>query len=307
MPDGPATNWRPITIHDSASFLWLGAGTLSFPCGELLGNLLSARRPQMMIGWFSAHVFMGPAQRRLMQRGRVVYCYHKIGQPPTATLDPFLYVSPSRFDEQLGQLHNQGYKTASLAELTDGKGMDGRKAIITFDDGCTDVLEHGLEILARHKFRAIQFLVSGFLGKRNQWDIEKGDVPEQLMDEAQVTEWLEAGHEIGSHSATHRNLRHLSEPEALVEIRDSKKALEDRFGIAVEHFCYPYGSWNPRLSQLVQEAGYRTGCTMDFGVNDSPVRKFELRRIIPLSNSELLAKICHRLGRKLARFAGGTR
>jgi peptidoglycan/xylan/chitin deacetylase (PgdA/CDA1 family) len=250
-----------------------------------------------MIGWFSAQVFMGPAQRRLMQRGVAVYCFHKIGQPPRTTLDPFLYVTPKRFDEQLGQLRSAGYTTASLGELTNAQG--GRKAIVTFDDGCADVLEQGLEILARHKFRAIQFLVSGFLGKRNEWDIEKGDVPEQLMDEAQVREWLKAGHEIGSHSVTHRNFRRLNEADALAEIRDSKKALEDRFGVKVEHFCYPFGGWNPRLSQLVQEAGYRTACTMEFGVNGPPVRAFELRRIIPLSNGEFLAKVRHRLGRKM--------
>lgn len=257
-----------------------------------------------MIGWFSAQVFMGPAQRRLMQRGVAVYCFHKIGQPPSSTLDPFLYVTASRFDAQLGQLQKQGYTTASLAELTDSKGVDGRKAIITFDDGCTDVLEHGLEILARHNFRAIQFLVSGFLGKRNEWDIAKGDVPERLMDEAQVQEWLKAGHEIGCHSATHRNLRHLSETEALMEIGDSKKVLEDRFGFKVDHFCYPYGSWNTRLSRLVEETGYRTACTMDFGVNEAPIRKFELRRMIPLSSNELLAKIRHRLRQ---RWAGQAR
>src|SRR5262252_5954252 len=255
-----------------------------------------------MIGWFSAQVFLGPAQRRLMQRGVAVFCYHKIGPAPTATRDPFLYVTPKRFDKELGQLRDAGYSSASLGELTDGQAMSSPKTVITFDDGCTDVLEHGLESLARHKFRAIQFLVSGFLGKRNEWDVEKGDVPEQLMDEAQVRQWLKSGHEIGSHSVSHRNLRRLNDAEALVEIRDSKKALEDRFGVQVEHFCYPFGGWNPRLSQLVQEAGYRTACTMDFGVNGAPIPNFELRRIIPLSNGEFLAKILHRLGRKLARF-----
>jgi peptidoglycan/xylan/chitin deacetylase (PgdA/CDA1 family) len=127
------------------------------------------------------------------------------------------------------------------------------------------------------------------------------------MDEAQIRQWLKAGHEIGSHSVTHRNLRRLNDADALLEIRDSKKALEDRFGVQVEHFCYPFGGWNPRVSQLVQEAGYRTACTMDFGVNGSPIRNFELRRIIPLSNGEFLAKILHRLGRKVGRVAGGTK
>ncbi len=253
-----------------------------------------------MIGCFTAHVFMGLAQRRLMRRGVAVFCYHKIGEAPAATRDPLLYVSPGDFGEQLGQLREAGYAAGQLGELHEKNGVVGRKAIITFDDGCRNVFEHGLRLLGDRQFRAIQFLVSGFLGKRNEWDVEKGDVAEPLMDERQVREWLEAGHQIGSHSITHRNLRRLAEADALAEIRDSKKSLEDRFGVSIEHFCYPFGGWNPRLSQLVEEAGYRTACTMDFGVNEVTTPKFSLKRIIPLSTGELLAKIRHRLRQRLA-------
>ncbi len=252
-----------------------------------------------MLGWFSARVFLGPAQHRLCGRSVPVFTYHKIAPPPPATRDPFLYHSPSRFDEQLAALRQQGYASAALTEVPGVKGNAGRKAVITFDDGCADVLEHGLGPLARHQFQATQFLVSSFLGRTNEWDVAKGDVPERLMTEAQVREWLAAGHEIGSHSATHRNLRHLNPGEAREEISGSKKALEDRFGLEVRHFCYPYGSWNPAVRDLVAQAGYQTACTMRFGVNPAGASPFELRRITPLSSLETLAKVRHRLARKL--------
>jgi peptidoglycan/xylan/chitin deacetylase (PgdA/CDA1 family) len=252
-----------------------------------------------MLDWFLARIFLGPAQRRLCGGGVPVFSYHKIALPPQGTTDPFLYHSPGRFDEQLATLRRHGYSWAPLTEVLAPKGDSGRKAVITFDDGCANVLEHGLGPLARHQFRAIQFLVAGFLGQINEWDVAKGDVPERLMDETQVREWLAAGHEIGSHSVTHRNLRHLSPAEAREEIFGSKKSLEDRFGLEVRHFCYPYGSWNPLVRDLVAAAGYRTACTMRFGINHADASPFELRRIIPLSSGETLAKIRHRLGRKI--------
>ncbi len=252
-----------------------------------------------MLGRVSNKVFLGPAQRRLCGLGLPILTYHKIAEPPAATTDPFLYVTPRRFDEQLAALRRHGFKSASLATWLPANGNAEKQIVITFDDGCRNVLDHGLEPLARHQHRAIQFLVARFIGRRNEWDIAKGDVAETLMDESQVRQWLAAGHEIGSHSATHRNLRHLSTAELREEIFASKKLLEDSFGVAIKHFCYPYGSWNESVRDLVGEAGYQTACTMDFGVNDSTARPLELRRIIPLSSGELLGKIRHRLARKV--------
>jgi peptidoglycan/xylan/chitin deacetylase (PgdA/CDA1 family) len=254
-----------------------------------------------MLGWLTPYVFLGAAQRRLMIRGLPVLNYHKLGTPPPGTRDPFLYVRPAEFDAQLAALRQLGYVSSALDAFCSSGASPHHQAVITFDDGCRSVLELGLDALSRHQFRAIQFLVAGMLGQRNEWDIRKGDSPEALMDEAQVRAWLQAGHEIGSHSMTHPNLRHLSPAEAREEIFASKKSIEDRFGLEVRHFCYPYGSWNPAVRDLVAEAGYATACTMRFGVSPLSADKFQLSRIVPLSSSELLAKIAHRLARKIRR------
>lgn len=253
-----------------------------------------------MLGWFSNRIFLGVAQRRLIQRGVPIFAYHKIAEPAPGTRDPFLYVRPKRFDEQLSALRRAGLISDTLDQHSQFKN-GARSAVITFDDGFTSALRHGLEILARHQFRAIQFLVAGSLGKQNHWDVSKGDVSEQLMDETQIREWLAAGHQIGSHSMTHRNLRHLSPAEMREEIFASKKLLEDRFGVEIKNFCYPYGSWNQAVRELVAKAGYSTACTLEFGVNDKDTPAYELRRIYPLSNGEMLRKIVHRLARRFFR------
>jgi peptidoglycan/xylan/chitin deacetylase (PgdA/CDA1 family) len=265
-----------------------------------------------MLGRFSQRIFMGHAQRQLLKSGVPIFAYHKIALPPAATRDSFLYVSPGEFEAQLAELERAGFSSAALDELVprakvaENASCLAEKAVITFDDGFRSVLENGLESLSRHKFHAIQFLVAGMLGKKNAWDVAKGDVAEDLMDEIQIREWIAAGHEIGSHSNTHRNLRHLSAAEAREEISGSKKSLEDRFGIEVRHFCYPYGSWNEAVRDLAAEAGYRSACSLVFGVNEPMTPAYELRRIIPLSNGEMARKIRHRLARKLGAWLGAN-
>ncbi len=253
-----------------------------------------------MLGWCSDRIFLGSAQRKLCARGVPILTYHKIATPPAGTIDPFLYLTPASFDEQLAALRRDGYSSASLTETLPPAGNPRKRVVITFDDGCANVLQNALPQLAQHQFHAIQFLVAKFLGKQNEWDIRKGDSPEPLMDECQVREWLAAGHEIGSHTATHPNLRRLSPADARDEIFSSKKLLEDRFGLAIKHFCYPYGAWNQTVRDIVAEAGYHTACTMDFGINTASTPRFELNRIIPLSSREMLAKIRHRLAKKFS-------
>ena len=253
-----------------------------------------------MLGIFTRLVFLGAAQRRCLARGLPIFTYHKISKPPKRTTDPFLYVTAEKFDQELGALRAAGYQSGSLDQLPSPGDSTSQFAIITFDDAFANVLKNALEPLRRHRFSAIQFVVAGRLGQINDWDLDKGDLSENLMDETQIREWLAAGHDLGSHSMTHRNLRHLNAGDLREEIFGSKKALEDKFGRAIRHFCYPYGSYNDAVKDLVRQAGYQTASTVKFGVNNSKVSPLELRRIIPLTDAELIGKVWHRLSRRVA-------
>jgi peptidoglycan/xylan/chitin deacetylase (PgdA/CDA1 family) len=117
------------------------------------------------------------------------------------------------------------------------------------------------------------------MGGQNNWEQAEGEAPAPLMDAAQVREWLARGHEIGSHTLTHPWLTRLPPAQAREEIAASKKKLEDCFGRAVEHFCYPYGDWNASVREWVAEAGYRTACTTEPGINTTETDRLGLRRI----------------------------
>ena len=167
-----------------------------------------------MLGGYCAQIFMGRAQRRLCERGCPVFTYHKIGLPPASALDPFLFVKPGEFDRQLAALRAYGFSSASLADFCNAPDSPRRRAVITFDDGAANVLINGAAVLARNNFHAIQFIVADLIGKQNEWDMAKGEKSDRLMDQAQIREWLAAGHEIGSHTSTHPNLKRVGIAEA---------------------------------------------------------------------------------------------
>jgi peptidoglycan/xylan/chitin deacetylase (PgdA/CDA1 family) len=214
----------------------------------------------------------------LFQTGVPVLMYHKIADPPAGARLRGLYVPPKRFARQLAELREAGFVSCPPADGRDGHAPH-RRVVLTFDDGFHNVWQHAIEPLAAHGFSAIQFLVANFIGRLNQWEMREGELREPLMDVAQVRDWLRAGHRIGSHSLSHPYLTRLSIRDAREEIITSKKKLEDTFGVAVEDFCYPYGNWNEIVRDLVVEAGYRTACSADFGVNTPAVSPFSLRRI----------------------------
>jgi peptidoglycan/xylan/chitin deacetylase (PgdA/CDA1 family) len=214
----------------------------------------------------------------LFQTGVPILMYHKIGARPRGVRLKGLYVDIENFVRQLAEFREAGVSTCTLGEAC-ANGSESLRVALTFDDGFCNVFENALEPLAQHRLRALQFLVPDAIGKLNEWDIREGEAPEQLMDAAQIRQWLKAGHSIGSHSLTHARLTRLSVRDAREEIFASKKKLEDTFGVAVEHFCYPYGDFNDAVQGLVMEAGYRTACTTLFGVNTPATPPLVLRRL----------------------------
>lgn len=216
--------------------------------------------------------------RGLFATGVPILTYHKLGPRPPGVRLKGLYVSAALFDRQLAELRAAGFTSCSLTDAAGATENRGLRLVVTFDDGFRNVFQYGLEPLARHHFQAVQFLVSDRLGQSNDWDEGAGEAAEGLMDEAQVREWLAAGHQIGSHTRTHPHLPELAPDRAREEITASKKSLEDRFGVAIEHFCYPYGDWNESVRRAVAQAGYRTACTVEPGVNASVESPLLLRR-----------------------------
>jgi peptidoglycan/xylan/chitin deacetylase (PgdA/CDA1 family) len=61
---------------------------------------------------------------------------------------------------------------------------------------------------------------------------------------------------------------------------DSRAALRRAFGVEVDHFCYPYGSFAASTMELVRRAGYLSAVTVEPGIARATDDRFRLPRIL---------------------------
>lgn len=190
----------------------------------------------------------------------LILMYHAVADVPE---DPNqLAVPPARFAEQMSWLQRSGLRGVSIGELTramsEGKaaGMVG----LTFDDGYTSMLDTVAPELASKGFTGTAFIISGLLGKTNEWDA--GPVW-PLLDRAGVAELAAAGVEIGSHSASHPHLAGLPARRQAAEAAASRARLEDLLSAPVRGFAYPYGSMDEAARHAVAAAGYTYACAVE--------------------------------------------
>lgn len=236
--------------------------------------------------------------RKLFETGAPVLTYHKLGSRPHGVRLKGLYVSEKLFARQLAELREAGFATPPLTQIFPVAENSQKQIAFTFDDGFANAFRHSLRPLAENNFRAIQFLVADLIGKTNEWEQCEGEVRESLMDDAQIGQWLAAGHEIGSHTLTHPFLTHITIAQAREEIFASKKKLEDLFGCPIECFCYPYGDWNETVRDLVIAAGYKTAFTTNAGINRAGDLPYNLKRFTARYPSRNLKAIWSRLRKK---------
>ena len=118
-----------------------------------------------------------------------------------------------------------------------------KKLAITFD--CAWGTEHTdaiLRELERAGVRATFFMVQFWAEKYPEY----------------VKKIADAGHEIGTHSATHSYMSKLSAAAIAAELESSSAAIEKVTGKEVELFRAPYGDYDDRLIETAAAQGYTT-------------------------------------------------
>jgi peptidoglycan/xylan/chitin deacetylase (PgdA/CDA1 family) len=214
-----------------------------------------------------------------------ILMYHQIGPYPSPTAHRALFCHIRSFRRQLFFLRHAGYRVLSLAQaheaLFGGGALPPKGVVLTVDDGYQDFCEHAWPALQEYGFPATVFLVSSQIGRTAQWisGTEGGfDSQPRLMDAATIRRLHREGVNFGSHALTHPRLSTLGPAQMRAEIFDSKAALQDLLGAEVPDFCYPYGDYNERARDLVQEAGYRSGLTCIRGAANYAANPYEIPR-----------------------------
>ncbi len=135
------------------------------------------------------------------------------------------------------------WSTSQILGRTLVHGPNGRELALTFDDGPNDrYTQEVLEKLAFAQAKGTFFFV-GKYAKQLPWLVK------QVSD---------AGHVIGNHSMTHKNLAYMSSKAIAAELRDCNALLEDTLGAPVHYFRPPYGGRRPAVLKIARDLGLQT-------------------------------------------------
>ena len=194
-------------------------------------------------------------------RDVISLCYHAVSD----TWPADLAMPAARMRDQVQKLLERGYRPVTFTEAMD-ESATGRLLAVTFDDGFRSVLERGLPVLRELGVPATLYVPSEHIGSPamawpglDRWVGGPHEAELAAMEEPELTQLLDAGWEIGSHTATHPRLTQVDDAQLETELRRSREALEARLGRPCPSIAYPYGDVDDRVARAAVAAGYSNG------------------------------------------------
>ena len=127
---------------------------------------------------------------------------------------------------------------------------------LTFDDGWRSIHDTALPLMQHYNVVSTQYLVSGFLGRIKEY-----------MSPGQVYDFINAGHEIGSHTFDHPDLTKLSDQEVRRELTLPDTGLSKCYQ-NVSSFAPPFGASDVRTLKAEQSI-YGSSRSTEVGFNSS--------------------------------------
>ena len=200
-----------------------------------------------------------------------ILMYHHIAAAPAGERNPSLWVRPATLRGQLAGLARAGYAAVTLERVhrawDGGAPLPAKPVVLSFDDGYDNQVTAAGPILRARGWPGVLFLQTGRLGVRGG------------VRESGVRGLLARGWELGGHTATHPDLTRLTDDALATETADARQRLQQRFGVPVASFAYPFGRTDPRVRAAVQAAGFSDAATVRHGLASPTGDPFTLRRI----------------------------
>lgn len=150
------------------------------------------------------------------------------------------------------------------------KGFHRGMVTITFDDGWEENTYTALPIMQKFGFKSNQFYAT--------WYIQNPRVDNPRMF---LKRFMNAGHEIGSHSVTHPYLTTLPVEEMKAELRDSRAYLQDFLDIDIKYFATPFGDYDTVVNKSIMDnyVAHRTAVERGYNSYDN----FDVSRLKSMS------------------------
>ncbi|MEO6219166.1 MAG: glycosyltransferase [Ginsengibacter sp.] len=173
-------------------------------------------------------------------------------------------VTPESFDEQLQYLRNNNYYSVKWDDWINAMfrhtPLPGKAVAITFDDGSLDFYQYAWPLLKKYGFAATVFLSTNYIRPTNSWHKNLNEEI-RLMGWPEIMKLQSEGAQFGSHSLSHRSLTALSVEDIVCEAAKSRTILQQKLGMPVKIFAYPYGHTDPVVTHLVGACGYTLALT----------------------------------------------
>lgn len=171
-----------------------------------------------------------------------VLAYHSVIEEPTIDTD----LNIDKFKEQMKFLYKHNYKTLSLDEYYSwkkGKEIQGKKVVLTFDDGNESFYTNILPILKEYNFNATVFMIVENIGKEN------------YLTEEQIEDIKNNYPNIKIES--HSNHLHYQE---IARLDDYEIYNEDMVSVkekGFKYYAYPFGIRNDAYKKALKDNDYK--------------------------------------------------
>jgi peptidoglycan/xylan/chitin deacetylase (PgdA/CDA1 family) len=208
-----------------------------------------------------------------------VLCFHKVTRQFQWE---GTWTTPSRFAATVDRLLESGYRFIGEEEYLRSLDRPGaaasRSVFLTFDDAYEDVYTEALPILAARAIPFHVFVVTGFVGRTNDWELGLGRPHRRHASWEQLRGMIDAGATVGSHTASHPDLTRVDPAVALAELTRSRRTIRERLGVAARTVSYPFGRCNARVMAAAGAAGFEAGFSLYPRHHNRRVERFALRR-----------------------------
>ena len=209
--------------------------------------------------------------RKLSPNAIPVLMYHRVPDVAIATKHR-TFVTKANFEKHLRFFALRGLQSITFQDyLKFSTGVKPLREfprkpfIITFDDGYLDNYHNMLPLTQKYGYKGVLFLLGDFSVRGNFWDSGEDAEANRIMTAEQDKAFVDAGWEIGAHTLTHPDLTRLDDDAALHELRESRDLIERKLQTKVVSFAYPFGTYDDRIKDLVEQSGFKFGIATDSG------------------------------------------
>jgi peptidoglycan/xylan/chitin deacetylase (PgdA/CDA1 family) len=184
---------------------------------------------------------------KFIRSGRdVILCYHAVDESGWE-----FSVTPAQFEQHIKILRDH-FDIVSVPQMLETENLGHRPRLaITFDDGYKSIYDNALPVLRKYGVTALVFLNDN-MGKA-------------YLKKDQIKELVLAGWTMGFHTSSHQDVTKLYDPLLEVEIKRGKEKLEEKLGLRLTYFAYPFGRYNNKAVKMVERSGFLAAFTVDGG------------------------------------------